>query len=551
MNDIQKRSSLLLITGIILIIILIITLALLVPTENLKLGHGPVAELTSNWLVTDQDGNSLRTDLPVRIAADRNEPYQAEYTFDRNYNDGSTLRIRASMQSVRVSIDGEQIFESEKPESGLLTVPEASVWYFVKLPNQLEGKTLKLQLVSSTDSFAGLVNPIAIGRADSLTIDLLNHNWITLSVVVFLLAFGVISITVSFIFRMLNDHRLFNLGLFAIAVGLWLFSEAKLLQFVTGNRFILGSLSYMLIALLPVPFLNFLRDAVIPRYRRLLAVMAGMFCIVLIINLVLQFSGIAAFIKSASITNGMILASLICIVVLIVREAVIYKSISARNFLLFSSFLILAGIIEIINFLNQNYNVTSQYGRIGIVIFFIFLAGSSVLSVNKLLDADKETKLLRKLAYMDVLTGASNRLAFERDIEQKIDENSSGPFRLIMMDINNLKSINDQYGHQTGDQAIKLCYDTMSEVIENLGVCYRIGGDEFACILKSTDPGRYQRIIAKARQTLTAIERELPYKLELAIGSDVFVPGERTELDGFIHHVDQLMYEDKRLLKEI
>jgi diguanylate cyclase (GGDEF)-like protein len=551
MKDIRKRSSLLLISGTAFIFVLIIVLSLVIPTENLKLGHGKVVELTSGWLVTDPDGKSIQTDLPVRIAAPQNQPYLAEYTFDRNYNEGSTLRIRASMQAVRVLIDGEQVFESDKPESDFLTVPEASVWYFVKLPNQLEGKTLTLQLASSTKAFSGTINQVTIGRADSLFIDLLNHNWINISVVVFLLAFGLFSIAASFIFRMLNDHRLLNLGLFAIAVGLWLFSEAKLLQFVTGNRFILGGLSYVLIALLPVPFLNYLRDAVIPRHRRLLAVISGLFMLLFFVILILQFSGIAPFIESAAITNSLTLAVLICVIALIIREAVSFRSRPARNFLLYSSVLVLSVAIEIINFLNQNYNETSAYGRIGIIIFFIFLAGSSVLSVNKLLDADKEAKLLRKLAYIDVLTGASNRLAFERDLDLKAAENNLKSFRLIMMDINNLKSINDRHGHKSGDQAIRLCYDTMSEILENSGVCYRIGGDEFACILNTTDPARYQRILARVRKTLADIERELPYKLELAIGSDVFVPDEGVRLEGFIHHVDQLMYENKRLLKEI
>ena len=67
-----------------------------------------------------------------------------------------------------------------------------------------------------------------------------------------------------------------------------------------------------------------------------------------------------------------------------------------------------------------------------------------------------ETILLEKLAYKDFLTGGLNRTSYERDLERKI--NSKHSFILNLLDLNYLKHINDNFGHNVGDEAIRIIY---------------------------------------------------------------------------------------------
>ncbi len=85
------------------------------------------------------------------------------------------------------------------------------------------------------------------------------------------------------------------------------------------------------------------------------------------------------------------------------------------------------------------------------------------------------------LGFIDPLTQIPNRKAFERD-KNRINDNCS----LVMIDIDNLKSINDNNGHLFGDRVLKRLANTLSRVVKPYGNAYRIGGDEFLLIVSQS-----------------------------------------------------------------
>jgi diguanylate cyclase (GGDEF)-like protein len=148
------------------------------------------------------------------------------------------------------------------------------------------------------------------------------------------------------------------------------------------------------------------------------------------------------------------------------------------------------------------------------------------------------------MADLDLMTQAKNRNAFEKEIV----EISKNPERLkniyiTVFDLNFLKYINDHYGHDTGDEAIRNSYRLISKIVASKGEVFRIGGDEFVCItyepLENIQPN-LDRMIE---------EQNLTYPLELAYGTANFNP----ELDEDIHDVikrsDKLMYEMKQRME--
>jgi len=95
----------------------------------------------------------------------------------------------------------------------------------------------------------------------------------------------------------------------------------------------------------------------------------------------------------------------------------------------------------------------------------------------------KNIEVYKKLAYNDILTGVLNRLAFENDMEDIAKDNHrSKNVLLIMIDINDLKYINDSKGHEHGDKYIVDNINYINSNIDSLGTIYRTGGDEFVII---------------------------------------------------------------------
>lgn len=89
---------------------------------------------------------------------------------------------------------------------------------------------------------------------------------------------------------------------------------------------------------------------------------------------------------------------------------------------------------------------------------------------------------LDNLSRIDAMTGILNRRGF-MDAAQKMINEKKGTVYVIYVDMNNLKIINDRYGHEEGDYSLKLIADVLWKTVEGRGIAGRIGGDEFACAL--------------------------------------------------------------------
>lgn len=141
-------------------------------------------------------------------------------------------------------------------------------------------------------------------------------------------------------------------------------------------------------------------------------------------------------------------------------------------------------------------------------------------------------------------------MAFERDVAELTDPEKSREFRLVLLDMNHLKQINDEFGHQEGDRAIVRVFNALVDSFQKEGTCYRLGGDEFAVLLGSTGASVYEKRIEGFYHRLQQEQLHVPYPVEVASGSDVLLPADHRMFRDFYHHVDQLMYQDKRRRKE-
>lgn len=83
----------------------------------------------------------------------------------------------------------------------------------------------------------------------------------------------------------------------------------------------------------------------------------------------------------------------------------------------------------------------------------------------------------------DPLTGVANRRAFEQFAESRASWDSSGRLSIMVLDIDRFKSINDSFGHGIGDEVIKLLARSATDIIGSRGTVFRMGGEEFACLL--------------------------------------------------------------------
>lgn len=172
----------------------------------------------------------------------------------------------------------------------------------------------------------------------------------------------------------------------------------------------------------------------------------------------------------------------------------------------------------------------------------------------------KDTKLhatvMSELATKDALTGIRNKTAYDKEfarLEWSIEEGTA-EFGIAMVDLNFLKRINDTYGHEQGNIAIKkLCY-IVCHVFEHSPV-FRIGGDEFVIILENDDYKNIESLIKEFNDKLEAMSKEENLeqweKVSAAIGYALYNASIDSSAANVFKRADKAMYNRKREMKAI
>ena len=175
---------------------------------------------------------------------------------------------------------------------------------------------------------------------------------------------------------------------------------------------------------------------------------------------------------------------------------------------------------------------------------------------QQLEQSQEEVEKMTELASKDALTGVGNKAAYDeetRKINEKIKAKEPIKFAIAMIDLNYLKIINDDFGHDNGDAALKHLCQIICSVFVHSPV-FRIGGDEFAVIAMNRDYVNIEKLIAKFNRKIDELknnkELKLPEKASAAIGYSRYNEKEDTCVDDVFKRADEAMYIRKREMKE-
>lgn len=149
----------------------------------------------------------------------------------------------------------------------------------------------------------------------------------------------------------------------------------------------------------------------------------------------------------------------------------------------------------------------------------------------------------------DALTGLYNRFGFERFAQRAFEGfiKQFGGARIVFMDMDNLKPVNDVFGHEIGDEAIRAAADVLRQACGPDDFLMRYGGDEFLAIvpLDESDPDAAIQEATRAANDLC----DRPYRLGLSVGVIDVLAGDPRSLEECVQAADAVMYENKNRRK--
>ncbi len=168
-----------------------------------------------------------------------------------------------------------------------------------------------------------------------------------------------------------------------------------------------------------------------------------------------------------------------------------------------------------------------------------------------LADISEQKRIQEELQYLsmhDALTGVYNRTYFEAEME-RLQKGRQYPVSIIMLDTDNLKVINDNYGHAQGDKMLQKVASLVGEVLRSEEVFARIGGDEFAILLPHADAEASQLVVSRIKDQLehhSSQNGNEHIKVSIGLGiADV-----KEDLNEAFKRADADMYANKKVRKQ-
>lgn len=174
---------------------------------------------------------------------------------------------------------------------------------------------------------------------------------------------------------------------------------------------------------------------------------------------------------------------------------------------------------------------------------------NSLENLRKQMNLRRMLERLDKLYVTDSLTGLYNRFGFERYTKEPFEKcrKEGRPVMMFFADLDGLKKINDRYGHDKGDIAIRAVADSLQEVCICGEVCARFGGDEYVVFGADYNEERAQRICDGFEKALEQYNEQMnqPFAVTASLGYFIVIPAEGETMEQYIDRADKRMYMQK------
>jgi diguanylate cyclase len=173
-------------------------------------------------------------------------------------------------------------------------------------------------------------------------------------------------------------------------------------------------------------------------------------------------------------------------------------------------------------------------------------------SSREVTDLRERLETVRRESLTDALTGIPNRKAFDTELKDDIERaiETGEPLSLLMCDIDKFKNFNDTWGHQTGDQVLRLVANCLSENVKGRDTAARYGGEEFAVVLPQTALGdainlaNQIRIKVESKKLVKKSTGDILGTITISVGVTQYDPNESAE--DFLSRADECLYAAKR-----
>ncbi len=506
------------------------------------------AVLTIDWAVVRFEDGSEKVvyNLPKTFSSDKK--LTATYSLPDDFDlKNKGLLITAQFTSFDCLIDSEKVYQYEVPSRDFI-YSSGRVQKYIDLSDRAPYKQVAISQTALIDSRNKItVEPLVVGEQLDIFIDYLVYRDLFLVVAIFLL-FGLFFIMIMAKLLFFNRHKygeiLLSIALFYLLYSAFLITQNNSTQYLLSNfSLTLYTMRYIVILVAQVPLLFIFKRGFSGKFRNYFNY------VILFVILILFFQVLVIYLLNVNFEDAKIL-SFVSIIISVFWVFYTYINTSSsempdKNYLMVAFLPITLGsLIVLIIEIGSYHSLFNIAINIQLLLFIICQFYYAVRIYLNLANEELKQVEYKRLSLLDFMTGLKNRTAYIQHIEDEAVLKKSQ--WIVFIDLNNLKAINDDYGHDYGDAVIKRMATVILELCQSEYNCeaFRIGGDEFIIFIEATNVDSIEDYLMKlveiSSQRGDVKTLELKYSLGYA-----YYDAKNDDLHEVINAADMRMYNEK------
>ena len=519
-------------------------------------------EMRDGWTVLYEDGTQEAFDvLPEYVRTNGSNELVIQRELGTIAPDCDTIGIFVYQQQVTAYLEEEEILSFIQSEGFKSEMPGNS-WKFMKFDSEDSGKTLSIKIKQCYEKDKVILPVLYTGTSEGIMSEQIKEALPHFLVSLLGVTIGVILLILYVLAAKKNimlGQGLPWLGLFSIFIGIWSSIEINVYSFFFDNLLLFSNIGQMSLKMCIVPFIMFDNVTFRSGKSKILNVLAGVSVAEFWITSILQFAGIVDYANTIFITHGILFVLAVVEAIKSVKDIVaerqnkVHRVEKRETYMMHSLFMIViivTTLADLYRYYFTNDSDIAMFSRIGYLGYIIMVVLTLLLDFMKWVTIGKQAENIKEEASMDAMTKLWNRACFERDID-KPSPKKRKKMGILMFDLNNLKTFNDNYGHDMGDYYIKVCSEVLRDSFSMWGNVYRIGGDEFCGIAENLTEEEFERV--KLEMELQIKQLRIPnYDLTMEIASGFCRFDEKLymNLRDTMKRADINMYERKQRMKQ-
>ncbi len=537
--------------GIITFIIMLLAWAGICIMRGMK--EKTTIVLDDGWTVKVNDKTYTDVDLATFTfrGLKRYDDIEISRVITDDLTDGYTVRVKAQFCSVQAYAGVREIFSfgTEEIKNNRFL---GSGYVFIRLPYDMQGKNLKIRFIVNEDDSMTDIGSIRLEKSDAILRTYANRNATSVYLNSFIMIFGVALIILGFsVRRRGKDYlTLILIGAFSVLIGHWSNCQGKIYEIFSDRITMLSVHEFICLYTAPIPMAVYIWQRHKGEGGTKETVLKLAIAVTVIFDVtacILHVTNVARFPRTLGVFH---LTGAICLVAIIAVCVTHIKKDRMSDLVINLAFfqVAAAAFLDIFRLNIQkrflpNMDIITEVSFLpmGVIIFITMLTAGYLFNIYETVLSEAEREALTRIAYHDTLTGIYNRAKADQKFEE-LDATDSAA-AMVNFDVNGLKYVNDNFGHEEGDKLLKNVAGIIEKCFGEIGTYYRMSGDEFLSII--VDPEGITNVegaAAKFEEELKIASENSRYVISVSYGISYRKKGEKKSMQEVYSEADDKMY---------